>query len=81
MFVQGRFRNIKPPNAAVYTHVMHIDIRVDVRFGNNERVYVPDKNGAQFSVTFVQRIRADGGNDYKEVYLNRQAVNWPSNNL
>jgi len=81
VFLQGRFGNLKPPAAAVYTHVMHVAIGADVRFGNNEQVYIPDKNGTKFSVTFVQRIRAGGGNDYKEVYLYRQAVNWPSTNL
>jgi hypothetical protein len=82
VFLQGRFRNLKPTaTVGPYTHVMHVAIGVDVRSGNNERVYIPNKNGTLFDVVFVQRIRAGGGNDYKEVYLNRQAVNWPSDNL
>src|SRR5260370_11330232 len=82
VFLQGRFRNIKPiSSGGPYTHVMHVPIGADVRSGNNERVYIPDKNGTKFNVVFVQRIRAGGANDYKEVYLNRQVVTWPSNNL
>jgi hypothetical protein len=81
VFLQGRFRNIKPVNAGVYTHLMHVALGVNVRAGNNEQVYIPDKNGTQFTVVTVQRIRAGGGNDYKVVYLDRQGVAWPSNNL
>jgi hypothetical protein len=81
VFLQGRFRNLKPIAAGVYTHVMHVALGTDVRSTANEVVYIPDKNGTKFNVVFVQRVRAGGGNDYKEVYLNRQAVNWPSDNL
>jgi hypothetical protein len=82
VFLQGRFRYIKPTSSGgPSSHVMHVPIGADVRSGNNGRVFIPNKNGTKFNVVFVQRIRAGGANEYKEVYLNRQAVNWPSNNL
>ena len=81
VYLQGRFRNIKPIVVFQYTHVMHVAVGVDVRYGANERVYVPDKNGTLFNVVFVQRVRTGGVGDFKEVYLNRQAVNWPSDDL
>ncbi len=81
VFLQGQFRNIKPVAAGAYTHVMHVPIGTDVRFTAGDAVYVPNQSGTKFSVAFVQRVRAGGGYDFKEVYLLRQAVNWPSNDL
>ena len=81
VFLQGRFRNIKPVAAGAYTHVMHVAIGTDVRATGNDVVYIPNKNGTKFNVVFVQRVRTGAGYDFKEVFLNRQGVSWPSNNL
>ncbi len=81
VFLQGRFRNIKPVADGAYTHVMHVEIGTDVRAIGGETVYIPNQGGTKFNVVFVQRIRAGGGYDFKEVYLLRQTVNWPSNDL
>jgi hypothetical protein len=47
-----------------------------------DAIYVPDKNGTKFLVVFVERVRSAGATgDYKQAYLQRQAVTWPSQNL
>lgn len=50
-----------------------------------DTIYVPNKNGTAFAVVFVEHVRLPGGsgtsNDYKRVYLQRQAPTWPTTNL
>ena len=70
-------RNLK--TLLVYTHWIDVPLATDVRAGDS--LYVPDKNGTKFAVQQYERIRFGGGNDYKRVYLLRQAVTWPSQNL
>jgi hypothetical protein len=63
-----------------YSHWMFVDLATDVRddygFGghssNPDTVCVPDKNGTQFIVIFVERKRT--GTDYLKVYLQRKAI-------
>ncbi len=69
-----------PPGPA-YTHWLDLPLTTDIRDSPADTVYVPDKNGTKFDVCMYERIRVGGGNDYKRVYLMRQAVAWPSQNL
>jgi hypothetical protein len=50
-------------------------------FGNNDKVYVPDKNGTSFVVRFVERRGQGTSADHKRVYLDREAVTWPTTEL
>jgi hypothetical protein len=70
-------RNLKATPS--YTHWIDVPLVTDVRAG--DWLYVPDQNGTQFAVQQYERIRFGGGNDFKRVYLLRQAVTWPSQNL
>jgi hypothetical protein len=70
-------RNLKSDVA--YTHWIDVPLATDAH--NGDSLYVPDKTGTQFLVQWLERIRYGGGNDYKRLYLLRQAVNWPSQNL
>ncbi len=49
--------------------------------GNQDIVFVPDKNGVRYNVVFVARAGRGTPADCKRVYLQRQAVNWPNDNL
>ena len=69
--------NLKSP--PTYTHWIDVALPTDIR--ENDSLYVPDQNGTEFSVVQIERVRPGGGNDFKRAYLNRQAVNWPSQNL
>jgi len=62
-----------------YSHWADMPLATSVAAGDS--LYVPDKNGTQFKVQTYERIRFGGGNDFKRVYLMRQAVSWPSDNL
>ena len=73
-----------------YTHVMLVDVAVDVRDGmsfyaggiGNDTLYVPDKTGTKFQVQFVERHnRGNAVFDHKRVFLDRAAPTWPTNNL
>lgn len=72
-----------------FTHVILVDATVDVRDDYNlgavgvnlDSVYIPDKNGTAFKVIFVERKLKGTAQDHKKVYLLRQTVTWPSNNL
>ncbi|MBI3406938.1 MAG: hypothetical protein HY040_01095 [Planctomycetes bacterium] len=71
--------------AKKYSHILMVDYTVDIRDGysygiitaaNQDKVYVPDASGTLFLVVFVQRE-----NNVKRVYLKRQGVSWPSNEV
>ena len=72
-----------------FDHTMLVAPTTDVRDDYNigtigvgmDSVYIPDKNGTQFKVTFVERHGKGTASDHKKVYLVRQAVTWPSINL
>jgi hypothetical protein len=68
-----------------WTHLLYLDAGVDVRdnwpSAANSRVYVPDKNGTRFDVVFVELVNRGTPARYKRVYLDRQAVTWPSSEL
>jgi hypothetical protein len=69
-----------------YTHVLSVNVDVDIRddfneytgaAGNRDEVYIPDKTGIGFKVNFVERVGRGGAIDHKRVYLDRKAVTWP----
>jgi hypothetical protein len=86
-YLEEHFRNIKPiATGANYTHLLRVDYHTDVRdnFGGGaavDTVYVPDKNGVAYLVVFVARVARNTPADHKVVYLSRQVVTWPSNNV
>jgi hypothetical protein len=63
----------------IYTHWADMPLATDIRGTDN--IYVPNSNGTQFQVVGVVRSGYGTGGDFKRVYLNRQAVNWPSQDL
>jgi len=75
-----------------WTHVMllgpTVDIRDDYKFADestapvtHDNVYIPDAAGVKYQVVFVERIGRGTASDHKRVYLKRQAVTWPSDNV
>jgi hypothetical protein len=82
-----RYRNIKQAPAALvpYTHMMYVPKDLDIRDayngGNPDRVYMPDKTGTLFLVQFVARVARGTPTDMKIVYLNRNTIGWPTDNL
>src|SRR5690242_4039234 len=74
------------PNSLTWTHVLLVDVSVDIRdrylgaLGDapQDSVYVPDQNGTQFFVTFVERIGRGTSLDHKRVYLDRATPTWPT---
>jgi hypothetical protein len=76
--------------AGQWTHIMEVLDTVDIRdhytgsgaYGANfDTVYVPDQNGTAFRVRFVELVDRLRASQRKRVYLDRQAVTWPSNQL
>src|SRR5579884_3774958 len=63
--------NIKPASTpgGNYTHIFHVDLGVDIR--DSDRVYVPDKSGTPFNVSFVARTGVNTAVDQKLVYVQR----------
>jgi hypothetical protein len=73
-----------------WTHVLLVDRAADVRddyLGNSsyggspDTVYVPDQAGTPFRVTFVERVQVGSASEHKRVFLDRQQVTWPSDNV
>jgi hypothetical protein len=72
----------------MWTHVMLVALGTEIRDGytgtgsapgSTDRVYIPDKDGTEFKVAFVERVR--GGGDHLRVYLHRQMPNWFTDDL
>src|SRR4051812_10613953 len=65
--------SVTPANR--FTHVILVDATVDVRDdynvgsigGSPDSLYIPDKNGTAFKVTFVERRLKGAGSDHKKV--------------
>ena len=76
-------------NACTWTHIMLVDVSVDIRDGYNgaeffmqqDAIWVPDVNGTRFNVIFVERVLQGTAQEHKRVYLDRTAPTWPTNNL
>jgi hypothetical protein len=79
------------PVAFKYTHVILVDLSVDVRdayvfgivTGTPDTVIIPGNNpgpsSTKYVVKFVERINRGLSGDCKRVYLERVNVNWPQN--
>ncbi len=81
-------------NTLYHTHVLFVDVTVDIRDGwsagvpaqnvgsTADTLYIPDKNSATtYSVAEVRRIGRGTALDHKRVYLLRTKVTYPSNDL
>jgi len=71
-----------------YSHILEVDVAADVRDGAAEIggpgadwVYVPDKDGTQFSVIAVVRTGYGTGVDRRRVFLKRMATTYPTTYL
>jgi len=88
-YLEERFRNIKPQTGnptIIYDHILRVEASVDIRDGYNgtagsSTVYIPDKGGTRFLVVAVARVGRGMGVDHKIVYLQRQHVTWPSDDV
>jgi hypothetical protein len=67
-----------------WTHVMYCNIGVDIRDGwptaPANSVYMPNFNGTQFKVIFVETVNRGQGNTYLRVFLKRLDPAWPTAN-
>jgi hypothetical protein len=85
----GQERGDRAADALTWTHVMLVDVSVDIRdayTGHSahtyqDTVYIPDKDGTAFIVVFIERVQRGGAYDHKRVYLDRSSPNWPTNEL
>jgi len=76
-------------DALAWTHIMLIDVNVDIRdaytghagHAFQDTVYIPDKDGTAFVVTFIERVLRGTAHEHKRVYLDRSSPNWPTNEL
>lgn len=68
-----------------WTHLGGFKASVDIRdnwpSAANSSIYVPDKNGTQFLIVFVELVNRGTAAEHKRVYLERQSVSWPSDEL
>jgi hypothetical protein len=73
-----------------YDHIMLVDVSVDVRdcydladvsSQSFDIAWVPDRNGTQFYVRFVERHGRGTSFDHKRVYLARWTPPWPTSNV
>ena len=77
------------PAGLTWTHVLLVDVSVDIRdryIGTltdmvQDSIWVPDKNGTKFVVTFVERVGRGTASDHKRVYVDRAAPTWPTNEI
>jgi hypothetical protein len=77
------------PAGLTWTHVLLVDVAIDIRdryVGTladmvQDSVWIPDKNGTQFVVTFVERVGRGTSLDHKRVYVDRAAPAWPTNDI
>ncbi len=73
---------------ATFTHVLLLDVAVDIRdgysrgsYGDADRIVLPSSGGALYLVRFVERLGRDSAFDHKRVFLDRQLPTWPSVDL
>jgi hypothetical protein len=89
-YAGGRRAHTNDPSKA-WTHVLMVDLSTDIRdgwltgvplqAGLFDKVYIPDQNGTLFSVVFVERVGWDTPQDCKRVYLRREQVSYPTNEV
>jgi hypothetical protein len=88
-YLEERFRNIKPQSGnptIIYDHILRVAADVDVRDNYNgvagaSVVYIPNSGGTRFLAVAVARVGRGTTLDHKIVYLQRQNVVWPSNDV
>jgi hypothetical protein len=64
-----------------YTHWLDVPLNTIPALAVNSFLYVPNKNGTKFKIVGYERIRGGAAGDWIRLYLDRQAVNWPSQDL
>lgn len=76
-----------------YTHLLLVDLNVDIRDGFTgwpqsgppagaaDTVYIPDPNGTPFIVRFVERRLRGTPTEHLRVYLDRGYPPWPTDEL
>jgi hypothetical protein len=68
-----------------FTHVLYCAATVDVRDNYpgspSHSLYVPTSADTGYEVVFVELVNRGQPDAYKRVYLDRNAVTWPSNEL
>lgn|SRR3990167_2375004 len=75
--------------AITFTHVALVGADVDIRdgytgantFTEQDSIYIPDKNGTQLLVVFVEIVGRGTTKELKRVFLDRATPSWPTNNL
>ena len=93
-FVQGDWRGGQEAgdrnvNALAWTHVMLVDIGIDIRdaytghctAAMQDTIYIPDENGTGFVVVFIELLQRGTAHEHKRVFLDRKTPTWPSNDL
>ncbi len=68
-----------------WTHRMYLQDTTDVRdsfpAAPANSAYIPSKTGTQFLIVFVEVLNRNTPNQYKRVFLKRQAPTWPTDNI
>lgn len=68
-----------------WTHIGYFDKTVDIRdawpAAADSNIYVPNKDGTKLAIVFVELVNRGTPTEHKRVYLDRQAVTWPSDEL
>jgi hypothetical protein len=68
-----------------FTHVLYCDATVDVRDNYpgspTHTLYVPSSANTGYEVVFVELLNRGQPEAHKRLYLDRNAVTWPSNEL
>ena len=75
--------------ALVWTHVMLLDVSVDIRDAYSgqctvtaqDTIYIPDETATGFLVVFIERLQRGTAHEHKRVFLDRKTPTWPSNDL
>ena len=87
-YLEEAFSNLKPTTTPgfAYSHILRVAATVDVRDGYNgmsggSTVFVPNQTGTKFQVQAVARVGRGTSLDHKIVYLLRNAVAWPTNDV
>lgn len=68
-----------------WTHVGYFESDVDLRdnypAAPNSTLVVPTTGGTTFDIVFIELVNRGSPNAYKRVFLNREAVTWPTDQL
>jgi PKD repeat protein len=86
-FQRGREAGETENEAIRFTHIAYAELSTDIRDNINnfvqgaspDTIYIPDKNGIGYKVSFVERVNKDTPTDCKKIYLNRKLPTWPLN--